>query len=80
MLVDGNLHIVATDAHGQRSRRPLLRRAFERVRELADTETAIDLFCRHPQCVADGREVVVRRQTQRRKVFFPAWLGWRRAG
>ena len=79
LLADGNLHFVATDAHGQRSRRPLLRRAFERVRQLAGTETAVDLFCRNPRCVADGREVVVRPQKQRRSVL-PAWLGRRRAG
>ena len=80
LLSDGNLHVVATDAHGQRSRRPLLRRAFERVRELAGTETALDLFCRIPRSVADGREVILRPQKHRRSVFFPSWFGRRRAG
>lgn len=80
LLADGNLHLVASDAHGSSSRRPLLRRAFERVRELAGAETAFDLFCRNPRCVADGREVILRRCKHRRSVFFPRWFGRRRAG
>ena len=43
LLAEGMVHFVATDAHGPRSRRPLMRRAFERVVELTDEATAIDL-------------------------------------
>ena len=55
-------------------------RALERVRELAGTETAIDLFCRNPRCLADGRQIVPRPQKHRRSIFFPSWFGRRRAG
>jgi len=54
MLAEGLVHFVATDAHGPRSRRPLLRRAFERVAELTDQPTAVDLCCTNPQSVAEG--------------------------
>jgi protein-tyrosine phosphatase len=57
MLADGLVHFVATDAHSPKSRRPLLRRAFERVAELTDAKTALDLCQTNPQCVADGRAV-----------------------
>ena len=57
MLERGLVHFIATDAHGPKSRRPLLRRAFERVCQLIDRETAIDLCCRNPACVAAGNDV-----------------------
>jgi len=57
LLAEGLVHFVATDAHSPRSRRPLLRRAFERVAELTDAETALALCFTNPQCVADGRTV-----------------------
>jgi tyrosine-protein phosphatase YwqE len=50
-------HFVATDAHGPRSRRPLMRRAFERVVELTDESTAIELCSRNPAHVAAGEAV-----------------------
>ena len=48
LLAEGLVHFVATDAHGPRSRRPLMRRAFERVVELTDEATALDLCSREP--------------------------------
>ena len=57
MLAEGLVHFVATDAHGTRSRRPLLRRAFDRVAELTDSQTAADLTAHHPACVACGESV-----------------------
>jgi protein-tyrosine phosphatase len=77
MVGDGLVHFVATDAHGIRSRRPLLQRAFDRVRELTDEETAVDLCCRNPACVAAGRDVPAgRRHAPRRR---RGWLGLGRA-
>ncbi len=58
MLTEGLVHLVATDAHGSRARRPLLRRAFDRVVELTDEATASALCCDNPQAVAEGREVL----------------------
>jgi protein-tyrosine phosphatase len=57
LLVERMAHFVATDAHGPRSRRPLMRRAFERVVELTDEATAIELCSRNPARVAAGEAV-----------------------
>jgi protein-tyrosine phosphatase len=58
LLIDGLVHFVASDGHGPRSRRPLLRRAFERVAELAGEATAIDLCSHNPAAVAAGDQVL----------------------
>ena len=79
MLNEGVVHFLSTDAHGPRSRRPLLGRAYQHAAELAGEETAIDLCCRNPAAIAAGGEVeAVRRQPQR--TGLAAWLGWRKAG
>lgn len=67
LLAEGLVHFVATDAHGSRARRPLMRRAFERVVELTDEATAIDLCCRNPGCVAAGQHVDGGRREKPRK-------------
>jgi protein-tyrosine phosphatase len=68
LLAEGLVHFVATDAHGPRSRRPLMRRAFERVVELTDAATALDLCRRNPANVAAGQSVRAgRREKPRRK-------------
>ena len=48
------VHFVATDAHGPKVRRPLLRRAFDCVARLAGEPVAMDLCCRNPASVAAG--------------------------
>jgi protein-tyrosine phosphatase len=72
-------HFLASDAHGVRSRRPLLGRAFERVMELVDEQTALDLCCRNPASVAAGRKVTVR-PLRPRKCGIAGWFNWRKAG
>jgi protein-tyrosine phosphatase len=57
LLAEGLVHFVASDAHGPRSRRPLLRRAFERIAELADEMTAVALCSQNPAAVAAGDQV-----------------------
>jgi len=57
MLSQRLVHFVATDAHSPRSRRPLMRRAFERICELTDIETATDLCSRNPSRVVNGHNV-----------------------
>jgi protein-tyrosine phosphatase len=57
LLAEGLVHFVASDGHGPRSRRPLLRRAFERVAELTDEQTALDLCSHNPAAVAAGDKV-----------------------
>jgi protein-tyrosine phosphatase len=67
LLADGLCHFVATDAHGARSRRPLVRRAFERVAELTDVETATGLCSTNPGLVATGQPVLPGRQVVSRR-------------
>lgn len=72
LLAEGLVHFVATDAHGPRSRRPLMRRAFERVVELTDEATGLDLCSVNPDQVAAGRPVRPgrRENPRRRKSWF----------
>jgi protein-tyrosine phosphatase len=56
-LLDGLVHFVASDGHGARSRRPLMRRAFERVAELTDEATALEICSHNPAAVAAGDRV-----------------------
>ncbi len=71
MLSEGLVHFIATDAHGTKSRRPLMRRAFERVAELTDQATAEDLCCHHPALVARGKRLPAGRRA------LPKRGGWR---
>lgn len=80
MLEQGLTHFVATDAHSPKSRRPLMHRAFERVAELVDWESALDFCCRNPADVAAGHDVPGGRQAVKKKSRWGGWMGWRRAG
>jgi protein-tyrosine phosphatase len=76
MLAHGLVHFVATDAHGSQKRRPLMRRAFDRVAELTSADTATELCGHNPTCVAEGRPVRPgRRPASRRR----GWWGRRSA-
>lgn len=75
MLSQGLVHFVATDAHGTRSRRPLMRRAFERICELVDDETAMELCGDNPARVAEARSVSPGRRAVRQA---PRRGWWRR--
>jgi protein-tyrosine phosphatase len=79
MLTQEFVHFVSTDAHGANSRRPLMRKAFHRVAELTDGDTAVDLCSRHPWLVANGKHVPdVRRKPKKGRLA--AWFGLRKAG
>lgn len=81
MLERGFIHFLATDAHGLKSRRPLMRRAFERVCELTDYDTACELCCHNPGLVAAGREVVPsQRHRKIKRSGVAGWFTWRKAG
>ncbi|MEM8947006.1 MAG: CpsB/CapC family capsule biosynthesis tyrosine phosphatase [Planctomycetota bacterium] len=67
MLSQGLVHFIATDAHGIKSRRPLMGRAFDRVAELTDESTATDLCCYFPSLVASGKPVPAGRRPLVRK-------------
>ena len=55
ILAEKLVHFVSTDAHGTKSRRPLLRAAFDHVARVAGHDTALALFCRNGAAVAAGK-------------------------
>jgi protein-tyrosine phosphatase len=79
MLEEGLVHFLATDAHGSKSRRPLLKRAFQRVTQLLDEETATDLCCRNPAAIVAGESVVAKPRRPKKRGF-SGWFHWRKAG
>ena len=78
MVANRQTHFVATDAHGPRSRRPLMQRAFERVAELSNWTFAEDVCCQNPRLVAAGKDVEIPPQQRARKSI-ASWFGWRKA-
>jgi len=61
MLREDLVHYIATDAHGVRSRRPIISRAFAQVETLCGRQRAIELCCDNPQAVV--ADAVPARQT-----------------
>lgn len=80
MLEEGLVHFLATDAHGSKARRPLMRRAFERVANLTDWDTAMDICCHNPALVAEGQEVMGGRRSRSKKRGLSGWFAWRKVG
>jgi protein-tyrosine phosphatase len=78
MLDQGYVHFVATDAHGTKSRRPLLRRAFLRVSQIAGAEMAREICCHNPARVVRGESIPQRNGTQHSSGIMK-WLPWHRA-
>ncbi len=70
MITQGLVHFVATDAHGIKSRRPLMQRAFDRVEKLAGKAMAQSVCIQNPGCVASGKQVRAGRLSLPRR-------GWR---
>jgi len=70
MITQGLVHFVATDAHGMKSRRPLMRRAFDRVEQLAGKAMAQRVCTENPGLVACGKQVGAGRLSLPRR-------GWR---
>jgi len=71
MVVQGVVHFLATDAHGPSRRRPRLRQAFQRVRELTDQRTACLLCMHNPDRVARGESVTP--HLHARQATFRGW-------
>lgn len=72
----GLVHFLATDAHGSKARRPLLRRAFQRVVELVGSDLATELCCTNPRKVAQGMPIAGGRYSTHAKT--PWWKLWRK--
>ncbi len=79
LIQQGLVHFVSTDAHGSRARRPLLAKAFQAVASLVDEAAAIDLFCRNPGHVAEGRDVACDRPAAQRAAN-KGWFSWKKVG
>jgi protein-tyrosine phosphatase len=79
LVAERLVHFVATDAHGVEARRPLLRRALDRVAEITDRRTAWELCAGNPARVVDGQAVTPGRRRPRGSGF-AGWLGWGKAG
>jgi len=71
-------HFLATDAHGSRCRRPVMREAFRRLAELAGEQAAIRACCENPTHVLAGQRVPAGRPQARAARW--RWLPGRRAG
>lgn len=69
MLQQGLVHFLATDAHSPTSRRPLMRRAFERTVQLVGEQIAVDLCCRNPAAVVEGQDVTTLRYKSKPRGF-----------
>jgi protein-tyrosine phosphatase len=57
MIKAGHVHFLSTDAHRSKSRRPLLRRAFECAAELVGAAAATKMCCENPGLVVAGQPV-----------------------
>lgn len=57
MVAEGLVHFLATDAHGPKSRRPLIRRAYEHAATLAGPDLANQMTRDNPAAVACGKDV-----------------------
>lgn len=80
MLSEGLVHFIATDAHGIKSRRPLMRRAYERVAKLVDEQTAQDLCVHYPALVANKQKVPPGRRRVVKKTGWKNLFSRKRAG
>lgn len=74
-------HFIATDAHGAASRRPQMRRAYDRVMKLAGYEAAETLCRHHPAALI--RDEIIRPAASRplrKHAVWGRWFGWNKAG
>jgi protein-tyrosine phosphatase len=74
MLADGLVHFLATDAHGIKSRRPLLQRAFLRASELVGEQAALEICCQNPARVGRGEKVNAGRRVVQRAPRRSRWF------
>lgn len=75
----GLAHLVASDGHGSRVRRPMMARAFERISRLVDKTTAVQTCCTNPLQIARGEPMDLQMAKPACRGF-ASWFGWKRAG
>lgn len=78
LIRQGMVHFVATDAHGAKSRRPLMRRAFERLVEIVGHEAAAALCCGNPAALLDDGHIELG-LGRPEKTVLRSWFGWKKA-
>lgn len=79
LIRQGTVHFVATDAHSSRSRRPLMRRTFDRLTELVGYAAALKLCCRNPAALLDDSHIEPALE-KGKKFALGRWFGWKKAG
>jgi len=79
MVQEQLVHFVATDAHGPKSRRPLMQRAYECVVQLVGQDIAEDVCCHNPASVAAG-EAVAPPKRRPKRAGLAGWFRWNKAG
>ncbi len=78
LLKRGVVHMVASDAHGLRRRRPILSRAYRRTCDLIGKRAADILFRENPARIAQGKDVILELPTVKTSFWGAFWK--RRAG
>jgi len=77
----GQIHFVATDAHGAKMRRPQMREAFRKAVDLAGYKVACELFHDHPAAVLDDQVIPCRtREAAPKRWGLGRWFSWSKAG
>jgi protein-tyrosine phosphatase len=77
LVQQGLVHFISTDAHSPKSRRPLMRQAFDRCAQLVGKEAATSMFCTNPAAVAEGGDVTRGRMpVSARSKASSAFGGW----
>ncbi|WP_455543264.1 tyrosine-protein phosphatase [Intestinibacter sp.] len=60
ILISRNMvHLVATDAHSSKRRRPLLKDAYEYIENKYSKSMAENLFINNAQCILDNKDIIV---------------------
>jgi protein-tyrosine phosphatase len=81
LIERGQVHFVATDAHGAKLRRPHMREAFQRTIELAGYKRACDLFRDNPAAILHDRPITSGNDGPRTKGSgLGRWFPWSKAG
>jgi len=81
LVARGQVHFVATAAHGAKSRRPQMRAAFQKTVEVAGYQAACDLFHHHPAAILNDQSIRSRTKTAPpKRSGLGRWLPWSKAG
>lgn len=81
LVEQGQVHFVATDAHGPKVRRPQMRRAFQKAVDLAGYKNACDLFCKNPAAIIDDTPLsTCQNRPSKKRSGLGRWFTWNKAG